>query len=89
MALTARQIDTAKSADKDYKLSDAGGLYLLVKKNGAKYWFLKYCYGSKEKKLSIGVYPSVPTHATSSPQRIRCLTARGNCRETQTAATGR
>jgi hypothetical protein len=57
MALTARQTDTAKPADKDYKLSDAGGLYLLVKKNGAKYWCLKYRYGGKEKKLSIGVYP--------------------------------
>lgn len=59
MALTARQIDTAKSAEKDYKLSDASGLYLLVKKNGAKYWNLKYRFGGKEKKLSIGVYPAI------------------------------
>lgn len=59
MALTVRQIDTAKPAEKDYKLTDGLGLYLLVKKSGAKYWNLKYRYGGKEKKLSIGVYPTV------------------------------
>ena len=31
MALTARQVETAKPKDKDYKLSDERGLYLLVK----------------------------------------------------------
>ncbi|WP_447887039.1 tyrosine-type recombinase/integrase [Serratia fonticola] len=59
MPLTARQIETAKPADKDYKLTDAQGLYLLVKKSGAKYWCLKYRFAGKEKKLSIGVYPEV------------------------------
>ncbi|KLP35549.1 tyrosine-type recombinase/integrase [Enterobacter ludwigii] len=59
MALTSKQIDAAKPAEKDYKLTDGGGLYLLVKKAGAKYWCLKYRFGGKEKKLSIGVYPSV------------------------------
>ncbi len=34
MALTAHQIDTAKSADKDYKLADSAGLFLLVKIRG-------------------------------------------------------
>ncbi|WP_330983545.1 MULTISPECIES: tyrosine-type recombinase/integrase [Enterobacterales] len=78
MALTARQADTAKPADKDYKLSDAGGLYLLVKKNGAKYWCLKYRYGGKEKKLSIGVYPSVTlAQARSKRDEARRMIAEG------------
>ncbi|MGI1322389.1 Arm DNA-binding domain-containing protein, partial [Klebsiella quasipneumoniae subsp. similipneumoniae] len=42
MPLNARQIDTAKPKEKEYKLTDGGGLYLLVKPNGAKYWRLKY-----------------------------------------------
>lgn len=42
MALTDVTIRNAKSKDKDCKLSDSGGLYLLVKINGAKYWRLKY-----------------------------------------------
>jgi len=40
------------------KLSDSGGLYLLVNKSG-KYWKLKYRYGGKEKTFSIGTYPAV------------------------------
>lgn len=42
MKLNARQIDTAKPKEKAYKLADGGGLYLLVKPNGGKYWRLKY-----------------------------------------------
>jgi len=42
MPLNARQIDTAKLRDKEYKLTDDRGLYLLIKPNGAKYWRLKY-----------------------------------------------
>ncbi|HFF9493038.1 tyrosine-type recombinase/integrase [Serratia marcescens] len=59
MPLNARQIDTAKPKEKEYKLTDGGGLYLLVKPNGARYWRLKYRFLGKEKKLSIGVYPDI------------------------------
>ncbi|MDF2783940.1 MAG: phage integrase family protein [Pantoea eucrina] len=59
MPLNARQIDTAKRKEKEYKLTDGGGLYLLIKPNGAKYWRLKYRVLGKEKKLSIGVYPDI------------------------------
>ncbi len=59
MALTARQVETAKPKDKDYKLSDERGLYLLVKTTGARYWRFKYRIAGKEKKLSFGVYPDV------------------------------
>ncbi len=58
-SLNARQVDTAKPRDKPYKLSDGGGLYLLINTNGSKYWKLKYRISSKEKKLSFGVYPDV------------------------------
>ncbi|MDO6563854.1 integrase arm-type DNA-binding domain-containing protein [Amphritea sp. 1_MG-2023] len=59
MALTDPKIKQAKPKDKDYKLSDARGLYLLVTKKGAKYWRLKYRFAGSEKLLSLGVYPSV------------------------------
>lgn len=59
MPLTVRQIESAKPADKDYKLSDGQGLYLLIKKSGARYWNLKYRFAGKEKKLVIGVYPGI------------------------------
>jgi len=57
--LNATQIKQAKSKEKDYKLSDGGGLYLLITKSGGKHWKLKYNYDGKEKKLSLGAYPEV------------------------------
>lgn len=69
MKLTARQISTAKPTEKPYKLSDGGGLYLLVNPNGSRYWRMKYRYAGKEKLLSIGVYPDV-TLAEARDKRI-------------------
>ena len=59
MKLNARQVDTAKPKDKPYKLADGGGLYLLIKPNGGKYWRLKYRVAGKEKLLALGVYPDI------------------------------
>lgn len=59
MPLTALAVKQAKPKEKDYKLSDGGGMYLLVTKKGAKYWRLKYRFAGKEKVLAIGVYPRV------------------------------
>jgi hypothetical protein len=58
-ALTATQIKTTKSKEKDYKLFDGGGLYLLVSKAGGKHWKLKYKFDGKEKLLSLGAYPDI------------------------------
>lgn len=59
MALTDPAIRKAKGREKQYKLADAAGLYLLVKPDGSKYWRLKYRHSGKEKLLAIGVYPQV------------------------------
>lgn len=59
MKLNARTVDTSKPKDKAYKLSDGGGLYLLVNTNGSRYWRLKYRVAGKEKLLALGVYPDV------------------------------
>jgi integrase len=49
----------AKTKEKPYKLSDGGGLYLLINPNGSRYWRLKYRIDEKEKVLALGVYPTV------------------------------
>lgn len=59
MKLNARQVETAKPKEKPYKMADGGGLYLLVKTNGSRYWRLKYRIDGKEKLLALGVYPDV------------------------------
>ena len=42
MDLTVKEIDAAKPKDKPYKLSDSGGLCLLVVPYGTKLWRLRY-----------------------------------------------
>jgi integrase len=44
---------------KPYKMGDAGGLYLEVAPAGGKWWRLKYRFGGKEKRISLGTYPDV------------------------------
>ena len=58
--LPALAVKAAKPKEKPYKLSDGGGLYLLVNPNGSRYWRLKYRIEKKEKVLALGVYPDVP-----------------------------
>lgn len=57
--LTDTAIRNAKAQDKDIRLSDGSGLYLLVKPNGAKWWRFDYSINNKRKTLSVGVYPAV------------------------------
>ncbi len=59
MPLTVLQVEKAKAAEKDYKLSDERGMYLLVTKAGGKLWRLKYRIDGREKVLCIGSYPDL------------------------------
>ncbi len=65
MALTEMKVRNAKPGTKPVKLSDSGGMYLLVsppgKKtpNGSKCWRLKYRFNGKEKVLALGTYPVI------------------------------
>jgi integrase len=59
MALTDTAIRNAKARQKEYKLSDSGGLYLLVTPAGGKLWRQKFRVDGREKKLAIGAYPEI------------------------------
>jgi len=59
VSLTDTQVSKAKLKDKQYKLADGEGLYLLVTPTGGKLWRFKYRIGDKEKLLSFGAYPAV------------------------------
>lgn len=59
MALTDTAIRNAKPSEKEYKLSDSGGLYLLLTPAGGKLWRLKFRVEGREKKLAIGAYPEI------------------------------
>ena len=56
--LAATAVKQAKPKAKPYKMTDGGGLYLLVKPQG-KYWRYNYRFTDKQKTLAIGVYPDL------------------------------
>ena len=57
--LTDTTIRNAKPDAKDKRLNDDGGLYLLIKPNGSKWWRFDYSIQGKQKTLSVGVYPTI------------------------------
>jgi hypothetical protein len=59
MTLTDTNVRNAKGKEKPYKLSDGGGMYLLVTPDGGRYWRLDYRFAGKRRTLSLGVYPTV------------------------------
>ncbi|MGH8049085.1 MAG: tyrosine-type recombinase/integrase [Arenimonas sp.] len=76
--LTALTIRNAKPKSKPYKLSDGGGLYLLVQTDGARYWRQKYRFGGVERApFAHGVYPEV----SLAEARERCNQARAMLRD--------
>jgi integrase len=58
--LTDSAIRSLKPPQKACKLFDGGGLFLLVKPNGARLWRMKYRVDGREKLISFGQYPDVP-----------------------------
>jgi integrase len=59
MPLSDFGVRGARPATTPRKLSDGGGLFLLIKPNGSKLWRLAYRYGGKQKTLALGIYPTV------------------------------
>ncbi len=59
MPLTNTAVRNVKRPEKPQKLSDGGGLHLLVNPDGARYWRMAYRYQGRQKTLALGVYPIV------------------------------
>lgn len=59
MALRDAEIRAFRPIDTPYKKADSGGLYLEIFPNGSKLWRWKFRTNGKEKRLALGVYPTV------------------------------
>ena len=57
--LSDAQIKNAKPQEKDYKLMDGFGLFLLITPTNGKLWRFDYRFDNKRKMLALGAYPSV------------------------------
>ena len=56
------------------KLTDGNGMYLLVHKNGSKYWRMDYRFEGKRKTLALGVWPETTlTKAREMRDQARIL----------------
>jgi hypothetical protein len=78
MKLTDVRIRNAKPTGQTYKLSDGAGMYLLVTKDGARYWRFDYRFNGKRRMLALGVYPtSTLSLARDRREAARKLLAEG------------
>ena len=59
MPLTDTAIRAIKPTSKTAKYFDGVGLYLEVAPSGGKWWRLKYRFQGKEKRISLGTYPTI------------------------------
>lgn len=59
MALNDTKIRNTKPSEKQTKLYDTDGLFMIVAPAGGKWWRFKYRFGGKEKLISLGSYPEI------------------------------
>jgi len=72
LKLTDTRIRSARPKAQAFKLSDGGGMYLLVTPEGGRYWRMDYRFLGKRRTVALGVYPTV----TLSNARVRREEAR-------------
>lgn len=72
------QVRALKPKDKQYKVADSEGLYIVVNTTGSRLWRMKYRMHGVEKSLSIGKYPQVSINqARLKRSEAKELIARG------------
>ena len=80
--LTETEVQAIKPLRYSRKVSDGGGLYLLVTPKGGRCWRYAFRFAQKHKTLALGVYPDVsldsPDHVTGVGDSTRSqITPRG------------
>jgi integrase len=59
MPLKDITVRNAKASPRPRKLSDGGGLHVVIQPTGSKLWRLAYRFAGKQKTLALGAYPTV------------------------------
>ena len=80
LPLSDTEIRQAKPKDKEYTLTDGGGLLLRITASGSKTWFLNYTHPHTQKrnKISLGSYPAISLlQARKERERFASLLASG------------
>jgi integrase len=75
--LSEARVRNSKPNVRPIKLSDSGGLHLLIQPHGSKLWRLAYRFAGKQKTLALGAYPTVSlADARSEREEAKRLLAR-------------
>lgn len=78
MALSDLAVRQAKATGKAYTVADTDGLSLAVPPTGGKTWHFRYCWATKQKRMSLGTYPEVALQeARVRRNDARALLAKG------------
>lgn len=78
MPLTDTAVRQAKPADKDFSITDGGGLSLFVATNGTKSWHFRFSWHGKQPRMSLGTYPEISLkEAREKRDQARSLVAKG------------
>lgn len=78
MALSDTAIRQARASGTDYTLKDADGLALFVTAQGSKSWHFRFCWGGKQPRISLGIYPEISLKdARIQRDEARNLVAKG------------
>lgn len=59
LSLTDIKVRSLKGRDRQYKVADGRGLFLVITPTGSKYWRFRYRIADREKSLAIGIYPDI------------------------------
>jgi len=72
LSLTDIKVRNLKGRDRQYKVADGRGLFLVITSTGSKYWRFRYRFADREKSLALGIYPDV----SLADARNKCHEAR-------------
>lgn len=78
--LSDRQVKAMRPKEKDYVVSDGGGLQLRVRANGSRLWNFNYYHPVTKKRINLGLgpYPEVSlAEARKQAMEARELVAQG------------
>ncbi len=79
MPLSDARLRSLKAVGRPTKLSDGGGLHVLVMPHGSKLWRLAYRFDGKQKLLALGSYPALSLgDARARRDEAKRLLATGN-----------
>ncbi|MEO6975276.1 MAG: Arm DNA-binding domain-containing protein, partial [Gallionella sp.] len=70
-ALSDTRIRNTRPAVKPIKLTDGGGLFLLINPNGSRLWRYRYRLNGKENVFAIGEYRNSPNGETPEAKAAR------------------